>query len=240
MGYEARVIARLLVVALSAAGCTESAVEYGRALFDDPSVSTAESNAFRCATCHETSATPTKLLPGYTLHNVTVRPTWWGGFETNLLDAINQCVVQFMRGRALAATDEKARALHVYLDTLSPDATAPALPITIVQNIKDVPSGDAAVGKMIYDQACGNCHGAPHTGAGRISSAASKIPDDTLASFGTDPQKGARPVTIEKVRHGKFFNIGGNMPPYSLEAFTDEQLGGVLAYLEMFGLPKSP
>ena len=32
--------------------------------------------------------------------------------------------------------------------------------------------------------------------------------------------------------------LGGNMPPFSLEALSDDQLGDVLAYLEMFGLPQ--
>ena len=221
-------------------GCTQSAEQYGRELYSDPHVSTAGSNPFSCATCHETGAERMKLLPGYTMQDVTVRPSWWGGFELTLLDAVNQCVTNFMRGRALDDSDEKARSLKVYLDSLSPDPQADAKALTIVKDIKDVPSGDAAMGKLLWDEGCGNCHGAPHTGKGRISEAASIVPDDSLDSFGDDPVKGARPVTIEKVRHGKFYSIGGNMPPFSVEALSDEQLGDILAYLEMFGLPKSP
>jgi thiosulfate dehydrogenase len=217
-------------------GCTISAQEYGKQLYSDPAVSTAGSNPFSCATCHEITQERKRLLPGYTMYGVTKRPSWWGGFELTLLDSINQCVTNFMRGRELGADEENARALHLYLDSLSPQP-ADALPLTIVRNIVDVPSGDPVMGKQIYDESCGNCHGAPHTGQGRISGAASIIPDDTLTSFGTDPKKGARPVTIEKVRHGKFFSIGGNMPLFSTEALSDEQLGAVLGYLQMFGLP---
>jgi thiosulfate dehydrogenase len=168
-----------------------------------------------------------------------LRPTYWGGFETTLLDAINQCMTSFMRGRALSPTDDRARGLYVYLESVSTDATAPALPLTVVQNIVDVPSGDAQMGKQTYDQACASCHGAPHTGAGRLSSEVSLVPDETLQQHGTDPNSGARPVVIEKVRHGKFYNIGGNMPLFSKEALSDAQLGGILAYLETFGLPTS-
>ncbi len=220
-------------------GCSQSALEYGRELFQDTSVSTAGSNPFRCATCHELSATPTVLRAGYTLYDSTTRPSWWGGFENTYLDAMNQCVTNFMRGRALARTDEKARALYVYLENRSPDPAPPALPLTVVQDIVDVPSGDPQMGKRVYDQACGSCHGAPHTGAGRLSSVVSLIPDETIAMHGTDPLTGARLVTIEKVRHGKFFSIGGNMPLFSIEALSDAQLGAVLGYLEMFGLPPS-
>jgi len=230
-------VKRALVIAALAAGCgSRPALDYGRALFDDPSVSTAGSNPFRCATCHEIAAQPATVRPGYTLYDSVSRPAWWGGSVGTLLDATNQCVTQFMRGRALAADDDKGRALFVYLESLSPDATAPLLPLTVVQNIVDVPSGDAGRGLGTYQQACGGCHGAPHTGDGRISNVASIIPDETV----TMHPMNARLVVVEKVRHGKFFNIGGNMPLFSVEALSDAQLGDVLAYLEQFGLPPSP
>jgi thiosulfate dehydrogenase len=237
-----RVWPRLLVVLLvegGLVGCgAEAAKDYGKALFNDPSVSSADSNSFRCATCHELSPQRTVPYPGYTLYDATTRPSYWGGFETTFLDASNQCVAGFMRGKALTETDEKMRALYVYLQTLSPDPSPQALSLTVVQNIVDVPSGDAGMGKQLYDQVCANCHGSPHTGAGRISTLASVIPDETLMMHGTDPKTGARPVAIEKVRHGRFFMVGGNMPLFSLEALSDDQLGAILAYLEQFGLPK--
>ena len=232
----------VLALAAAAAGCgSRSAEDYGRALFDDPHVSPAASNAFRCSTCHPIAAQPSGVHPGYDLYDVAARPAWWGGSVDNLLDAVNQCLTSFMRARSgFAADDEKGRALFVYLQSQSPDATAPLSPLTVVQNIVDVPSGDATAGEATWKQACAGCHGAPHTGEGRISSDASLVPDDSIAAHGTDPNTGARPVVIEKVRHGKFFNVGGIMPPFSVEALSDAQLGDILAYLEQFGLPPSP
>jgi thiosulfate dehydrogenase len=231
---------RALVFVALFAGCgSRPALDYGRALFSDATVSSAASNPFKCSTCHEIVPTATKSLPGYTMYDATARAAWWGGTVNTLLDATNQCVHEFMRGNPLAADDEKGRALFVYLASLSPDASAPTLPLTVVQNIVDVPSGDATRGKMWWDQGCGNCHGEPHTGQGRIADVASLVPDDSLQAHGTDPKTGARPVVIEKVRHGKFFNVGGNMPLFSVEALSDAQLGDILAYLEGFGLPPS-
>jgi thiosulfate dehydrogenase len=228
----------LVLLALFGVGCDRSAVEAGRDAFSDPKLSTAPSNPFSCSTCHETDAMPAHTRPGRTMYDVVNREAWWGGSVTNLLDATNQCVTNFMRGRALTADDEKSRALFVYLESLSPDAAQPLLPLTVVQNIVDVPSGDPAHGAQVYKDACAICHGEAHTGNGRISDLASIIPDDTITTFGTDPKLGARIVTIEKVRHGKFFNVGGNMPLFSVEALADADLGDVLAYLEMFGLPQ--
>jgi thiosulfate dehydrogenase len=230
-----------VTLSLGAAACTQTARDYGRQLLDDPSISGAQSNALACTTCHELVATPKHLRPGYTLYDAATRPSWWGGFELNLLDAINQCYVNFMRADVeLAPTDDRARAMVIYLQSIAPDPSPPALPYTIVLNIADVPSGDAAAGKALYDDGCANCHGQPHTGAGRISVKASIIPDESLDQHGTDPTTGARPVTIEKTRHGKFFNVGGNMAPYSTELLSDAQLGQILGYLEQFGLPPSP
>ncbi|MGZ3408376.1 MAG: c-type cytochrome [Polyangia bacterium] len=232
---------RAFVFMVLFAGCgSRPALDYGRALFSDATVSSAASNPFKCSTCHEIAPTAVKSLPGYTMYDAAARAAWWGGTVNTLLDATNQCVHEFMRGNPLAADDEKGRAIFVYLTSLAPDASAPTLPLTVVQNIVDVPSGDATRGKMWWDQGCGNCHGAPHTGQGRISDGASLVPDDSLAAHGTDPKTGARPVVIEKVRHGKFFNVGGNMPLFSVEALSDAQLGDILAYLEGFGLPPSP
>ena len=232
-----RVLASLVFVV----GCgSQSAESYGHDLFSDPKISTAASNTFTCATCHEAVAMATKVKPGYLLYDSAARPSYWGGAVSTLLDATNQCITNFMRGKALDASDEKGRALYEYLKSISPSATASPLPLTVVQNIVDIPSGDVTRGDALYHQACGQCHGEPHTGQGRLSTIVSIIPDDTLNTFGSDPAKGTRPITIEKVRHGKYFAVGGNMPLYSLEALADAQLSDILAYLEGFGLPKSP
>jgi thiosulfate dehydrogenase len=230
-----------IIAVVLVAGCgSESAVTYGRALFSDATVSTAASNKFSCSTCHAITPNDTRPLPGYTMADVTARAAWWGSNVTVLRDAVNQCVTDFMGGQPLSASDEKGRGLLVYLESLSPDKTAPALPLTIVQNIVDVPSGDKNNGKQIWDAVCGGCHGAAGTGAGRISDLASIVPNDSIAGHGTDPKTGARPVVIEKVRHGKYFNVGGFMPLFALERLSNAQLGDVLAYLETFGLPPSP
>jgi thiosulfate dehydrogenase len=232
---------RLLLAALLAAGCTETAKDYGKSLFSQASVSPAKSNVFSCSTCHDVTATPTKVRNGYTMFDVVNRPNWWGGFETTLIDAINVCVTNFMEegGKPLDATSDEARGIFAYLQSLSPDATSPALALTVTKNIVDIPSGDPMMGEQVWKSACAGCHGDPHTGNGRLGSNVSLVPDDSIQAHGTDPKTGARPVVIEKVRHGKFYNVGGVMALFSLEALSDAQLGQILGYLEQFGLPKS-
>ncbi|NBD10297.1 c-type cytochrome [Corallococcus silvisoli] len=234
-----RLLASVAALGLGAlAGCGDSeprpAADYGESLFQDARLSESTFNRFSCATCHVTTpALPAgRIDAGYSLYNVAARPNWWGGYETHLLDAVNFCYVNFMRGvTKLEAEDPRSRALYEYLSRISPDAQAPALPFTVVKDIEDVPRGDAAHGEAVYRAACQDCHGATHTGAGRLTELASVLPEVTQDYDRLFPGIPHAQVVIEKVRHGQFFGVGGNMPPYSREALSDADLGALLAYL---------
>jgi thiosulfate dehydrogenase len=139
--------------------------------------------------------------------------------------------VDFMRGEPLRAGDPSGRALLAYLHSLSssPDA---ARACTVVRNIDPaylgaLPPGDRGRGESMYRQACTYCHGEIHTGKGRIGPAASVLPDETIATFGAE----ARAIIAEKVRHGKYFGIGGRMPLYCVERLADAELSDILSYL---------
>ncbi len=224
------------------AGCAkQSAVEYGEAMFSDPALSGAKSNVFSCATCHTRITDVGAIRPGYNLVNAVRRPSYWGGFVNNLFDAVNQCVKDdggFMGGNGLSRDSDESRALFLYLESLDDGAAAHALPLTVVADIVDVPSGDATRGAATYKAVCATCHGDANTGVRRLSEKQSVIPKETIALHQTAAfaKNEARKIIVEKIRHGKFFMVPGDMPLFSKEAFTDEQVGDVLAYFEMFGL----
>jgi thiosulfate dehydrogenase len=231
--------AALLLVGLWAVGCgesTESAADFGEALFQDARLSESQYNRFSCATCHATTPTPPagRVLAGHTLHDVAFRPSWWGGYQTQLLDAVNFCYVNFMRGVSpLTPEEPKSRALYEYLVRISPDRQAPALPFTVVKDIQEVARGPVSRGAEVYRAACQDCHGEPHTGKGRLTELASVLPE-VAEDYGTlFPGVPASLVVIEKVRHGQFFGVGGNMPLYGREALSDEDLGALLAFLAL-------
>ena len=223
------------VLTLLVAGCGPTpAREYGQQLFSDSRLSSSQYNSFSCATCHATSATlpPDKVYPGMTLSGVASRPNWWGGYETRLLDAVNFCYTQFMRGTTpLAPEDPQSRALYEYLVSLSPEPTSPAQPFTLVKDITDVPRNDSARGAQVYAAACQDCHGMTHSGQGRLTPLAPVLPEVTSEYDALFPGTPYALVFIEKIRHGRFFGVGGNMPPYSEESLSDADLGALLAYL---------
>ena len=233
------VAATLLAALAGLLGCGDRevpAAEFGERLFQDPAVSTSRLNRFACATCHRVAPSGPPVIigsydSGYNLAGVAGRPSWWGGGATSLLAAINVCLEEFMGGRALRPEDDAARQLGAYLAEQTPPEPQPAALFTIVRVVTPLEgiSGDPSKGGVIYTGGCLRCHGAAHSGAGRLDATFSIVPEDTQRAF---PAPGeARFAVVEKLRHGRFFNIGGVMPLYSLEALSDRDVVDLLAYL---------
>jgi thiosulfate dehydrogenase len=241
MRLARRALGALAALGVLATGCGGEdgpvpAAEYGERLFNDARLSESGFNSFSCATCHATTPTPPagRMDSGYTLYDTAFRGSWWGGYETRLLDAVNVCYVNFMRGVGPLPEDSpRSRALYEYLVSISPDRDARPLPFTVVKDAFQVPRGDGARGREVYRAACQSCHGEPHTGAGRLTELASVLPEVTREYGELFPGVPPSVVVIEKVRHGPFFGVGGNMPLYSREALSDADLGALLTFLEL-------
>jgi thiosulfate dehydrogenase len=136
-----------------------------------------------------------------------------------------------MAGRRLAPDEDRARQLYAYLESTAGEAgvAREAAPFTIVRVVTSLPDlvGDARRGADIYGRACRRCHAPAHAVAGRLTPLAGQVPEDTVKSF----PKNARHAVVEKIRHGRFFNIGGLMPLYAREVLSDEEVADVLAHL---------
>jgi thiosulfate dehydrogenase len=166
---------------------------------------------------------------------VVNRPSFWGGTEIELLRAVNHCLYYFMLGNEpWTADNPEARAMYAYLESLDGGSTgAQASPFTVVTEVAEPPPGDGERGAAVYDRACLSCHGTIHTGAGRLVERAPVLPEEWLAAHpdGEYTPLERRLVFVEKVRHGGFLGYGGQMPPFSQETLTDQDLGDMLSYL---------
>ena len=227
---------RLLPIALLlASACGTEAgidpVERGAELASSPALSTSGFNQLACTDCHATGPGDERILSGYTLGGAASRPTWWGGQIRDLGEAVDYCLVWFMKGDPLDRESDDGRALHAWLRDLADAGPTEALPLTVVRRIDETPArGDVERGAEVHRLACASCHGAAGTGAGRID-AAPVLPAQARAeAIELFPDVDPALVFTEKVRHGQFFGIGGNMPLYSLEALSDEDLGALLAF----------
>lgn len=228
-----------VLVAAAAAACEGSteidertAVERGSELFRTKGAGTS-AGFYACATCHD-DGTKTPFKPGATLAGATGRASYWGGAETDLLRAINACRYFFMQAPAAwTRTDPDARAMFAWLATL--DGPADSVAFTVPQSESDVPNGDSVRGAAVYDGACRPCHGTSNDGAGKLSGSIPALPGEAygaLVRYGFDPYK-IRLSFIEKTRHGAFVGLTGVMPPFSVEAMSDEDLGHLLAFLRL-------
>ncbi len=229
---------------LPACGGEVSGVERGEELFGSTSISESDLNVFSCADCHspEEGGSPGGGHPGYRLAGAALRTQFWGDEYGTLRDAIEPCRVYFMKGDRVEPQElddyyqsDDMHALYEYLLELSPPGSdSGPYPFTVVEQVEDVPRGDAAAGEEVYARSCQGCHGVAHADAdGTILRETVNLPEVTK-SYPTDfPGVDPSLVVIEKVRHGRFFNIGGEMPLFSLEALSDEALGDLLSYLEL-------
>lgn len=229
------------------AGCSgepeverRSALDHGRTLFSSTEASVSPLNAYSCSTCHAAEAQgagDTRILPGHVLAGAVDRSTFWGGARNDLLTSINDCRYYFMNATVpWTADDEPAKALYAYLASLPKTAAGP-LPFTVVEVAQDLPAGDRAQGASVFERSCRSCHGAVHTGEGRLRDGIPALPDESVQSltraYGFTKDE-VRLTFVEKVRHGAFLGVYGNMPPYSLESLADADLSALLAYLELY------
>lgn len=230
----ARLVLAALLVAACGGGEAVPAAEFGAEIFADWRLAENPDNPFACATCHEATATPdpARIYPGHNLHDSAFRASWWGGFETELLRAVNFCYVNFMGAPAALLPDEpKAMALYEYLAGISPTRPSPARPLTFTKYVLSVPRGDAARGEQVYAGACASCHGAMSTGEGKLSKAIPPLPAAIEEAAKKLPSTPPAILVVEKVRHGQFWGVGGTSPPFSLEAMSNEDLGALIAFL---------
>jgi len=237
-------VAVIAIVALAACSSDpeverRSAVEHGKDLFSDPKISTANKYGFSCSTCHraEAAAGDTRLLPGYDLGGAVDRPTFWGGQRSDLLQAINDCRYLFMNApQAWRGDEEEAKAVFAYLVSV-PKTQSAAIPMTILAVAQDLPGGDRARGEQVYDGACRVCHGAAHTARGRLKDTIPLLPEESADSFvrlyNFDKSQ-VRVTFIEKVRHGGFLGLYGNMPLYTYESMSDADLSALLTFLDLY------
>jgi len=214
-------------------------IERGAKLFESRELSDSNANRYTCATCHDAAAGPTTptapLQPGSVLAGVTRRPSFWGGMEIDLLAALDDCRRLFMNDRdPLSRDDPAAQDLYAYLASLEPGDAVPVA-FTVPTVIANVARGDAGRGAPLFARACGRCHGELHTGRGKLGSNVPALPEDAVASHEGYDLDTLRLIFIEKTRHGGFFGYSGVMPPFSVQALSDEQLGDILETLGVLG-----
>lgn len=212
----------------------------GEALVDDPRFTSSSFNPFQCTHCHSKTEAGEKL-PGGPLAGAAKRPSFWNGRFYTLFEAVDFCQRQFMRGLPLDPKAPKTLDLYAYLVSIGDKGPTTARKFELILEVKDLPRGDATRGNGVWVGSCQSCHGAPHTGAGRLKplqgdNPISIVPEETIKVHGKEGPNVVREAVIEKIRHGGFLEFAGVMAPFTPAQLSDTEVADVVTFLGLYDL----
>lgn len=227
MGRLLRVLPPLSFVVLAA--CAEEAAggprSAGAALFAQPF---ADGNSFACATCHAEREPADDGLRrvGHPLAGVTRRPHFKNGALTDVRDAVNSCLEEWMRAEPLDESDPRWADLHAHLDSLEGDG-APVL-YEIAQPPDSLEGGSVSEGRTTFAATCVTCHG--DEGAGTVRG-------PSLKGTTLDAETIAERIRLSGSPSSPVYEglTGGAMPFWAKDRLSDAELLNVVAYVEALG-----
>ncbi len=182
-------------------------------------------NTFTCSTCHALAepAADGIIRPGHQIGDAFGRPTYKNGQLTELRDAVNTCVTEWMNGAAFAEDDPSWVLLRDWLEEMSP-AESPALEYAIVAPPTELTGGDPDAGKELFNESCSVCHGQDAAGT-------NKAPG--LGGLDLDPALIARRVRTSGRADSSTYDglTGGIMPFWAADRLSDAQLLDIVAFV---------
>ncbi len=219
----------LSVVALAnvlAVGCGTDSVD-GQEVYSQPIEG---GNTFACQTCHalEEPAADGIRRPGHAIGDATRRPSFKNGQTSNMLDAVNTCLTEWMLAPPWQEDDEEWLALHDYLDNRATEAQEPAVAPTIAIDIVEPPAaltgGDVDAGQELFNSSCVVCHGTDAVGTDQAPPLIGSLLDAELV---------ARRVRTSGLVDSATYDglTGGRMPFWGADRLSDAELLDVIAFV---------
>ena len=200
-------------------------------------------NSLHCGLCHALESISEEglegpLFSGHGLGGVASRLSYFNGQLTDLVDALNQCRVNWMEAPALDPREESCLQYLAFLDSLGA-AGAPVAELSYQVDsprITGPPRGVPAEGCSLFARACESCHGR-HGEDGVAGRAAS------LWGRDLDPDLVRRYVRLSGPRAtaGDFSFapglLGNGMPFWSRARMSDTELEDLVTYLDFAANP---
>jgi mono/diheme cytochrome c family protein len=186
-------------------------------------------NTFACATCHalQEPAADGMRRAGHAIGDATRRPSYKGGRLTELRDAVNSCLTEWMRAPAWAEDDPSWIMLRAWLDTQAGMAAeAPAVALQIVQPPapEALEGGDGDAGRALFNTSCGICHGVDASGSIRAPG---------LLGLALEAPYIARRVRTSGAAESPTYDglTGGAMPFWGADRLSDLELRDLVAFI---------
>ncbi|WP_163133501.1 DM13 domain-containing protein [Agarivorans sp. Alg241-V36] len=195
-------------------------------------------NQFSCSTCHATSENGQGLdeqglhRPAHSLLNATHRNAFYNGSFSEVIDAVNNCRVDWMDASPYASDSAQWLSLEEYLVSLSDNGDAPEITFNQVAAISYFSAADPNEGHDLFNQTCATCHGQNAAGSNLAR---------TLVASGLSAQQVASKVRSSGPTSSSYFSnlSGGNMPFWSEQRLSDAELADIATYLESINTAQS-
>ncbi|UPW16937.1 DM13 domain-containing protein [Agarivorans sp. TSD2052] len=220
-------------ILLSACGGGEGSNEpaqplSGQQLFNQADVN---GNQFACSTCHATQENNQQLdsnqlhRPAHPLFNAVKRNAFYNGNFSELIDAVNNCRVDWMDTSSYREDSEQWTALQQYLESLTDSTTAEEIVFNQVPAITDFSGANAAHGEQLFNQTCATCHGENAVGSNLAKN---------LNGSGLSAAQVASKVRSSGPSASEYFSnlVEGNMPFWSEQRLANQDLADIASYVE--------
>jgi mono/diheme cytochrome c family protein len=195
----------------------------------------ANGNNFSCANCHSISedqqgfSTKDGLhRPAHPLYNAVNRSSFYNQSTSELLDAVNICLEDWMDADTLADGSQDWLDISAFLTQQSDAQAASEILVTQIDPIDDFSNADLAIGQTLFNQTCATCHNENATGSGIA-------PDLTQRDLSMS--RVAQKVRTSGPTSSTIFVglNGGNMPFWSQQRLDNEDLKHIAAYVSSVG-----
>ncbi|WP_221073925.1 DM13 domain-containing protein [Agarivorans aestuarii] len=195
-------------------------------------------NQFSCSTCHAASENAQGLdaqqlhRPAHSLLNATRRNAFYNGTFSEVIDAVNNCRVDWMDASPYVSDSNDWLALEEYLVGLSDSGDATEIAFNQLAAVSDFSAADISAGHDLFNQTCATCHGQNAAGTGLAR---------TLVGSGLSAQQVANKVRNSGPSTSSYFTnlSGGNMPFWSEQRLSDQELVDIASYVESINGPQS-
>ncbi len=185
-----------------------------------------DGNSYTCAHCHARvePATNGFARPGHPLGDATGRSSYKDGQLTELIDAANSCLDEWMNAEPWDESSSDWLALEAWLDSHAPPGVAKNVDIQITTIPNDLSGGDASAGRETFNTSCAICHA--QDGAGSLQAPA-------IGGFGYNAEYVANRVRNSGRTNSEVYEglTGGIMPFWGANRFSDAELLNVVAFL---------
>lgn len=123
-----------------------------------------DGNQYACATCHTLAgeAADGFRRAGHPIGGANARASYKNGKLTDLRDAVNACLTDWMAAAPLSENDARWTALRNFL--AGAGTNNEEVSYTIAEPPSSLEGGDEARGEQLFNQSCAICHGAGAAG----------------------------------------------------------------------------